>query len=222
MDIGCIYRILNLITGKVYIGQTKQFLKRRKRHFSEGKNGKTPLYKSIRKYGKEMFLVNIEEFDIPIEIINQREAFWIKYYKSDNREYGYNLESYTENGLKQHSEETKNVMSKLKLIHGKYSKNFKKEKKLQKDINESIKKGLQQYYSYEKNKEKLLNVRLNSLPKREIIQKELNTGKIINIYPTYSNAYKNTGINAESIRNCCTGIRQRKIAGGYNWECINL
>lgn len=49
---------------------------------------------AIKKYGK------IDEFEILEEIspdnrekMNEREIYWIKYFKSNNPEYGYNLEA---------------------------------------------------------------------------------------------------------------------------------
>lgn len=72
-----IYQITNKVNQKIYIGKTTLQLKHRfQRHFYNHKNGKTYLYKAMRKYGFENFdIVIIEECE---ENINDREIYWIK------------------------------------------------------------------------------------------------------------------------------------------------
>ena len=56
-----IYKIKNNINGKVYIGLTTCSLEYRwGKHLTEGRNEKNKkhLYKSMRKYGLENFLLN--------------------------------------------------------------------------------------------------------------------------------------------------------------------
>ena len=51
-----IYKIQNLINGKIYIGQSVHIKARFNAHKSEARNGNTrPLYNAIRKYGVENF-----------------------------------------------------------------------------------------------------------------------------------------------------------------------
>lgn len=81
-----IYKIENLINGKVYIGQSKEIEKRIRRHKKAvvNKNDKAynyPLYKSIRKYGIENFSFKIIE-ECLVSELNEKERFWIKYYNS--------------------------------------------------------------------------------------------------------------------------------------------
>ena len=88
-----VYVIKNLVNGKVYVGQTKNLTKRKRKHFGVAKSGdKRPLYAAIRKYGKESFLFEILEECDDI-LIEQREQFWIKQYDSFNTVKGYNLTS---------------------------------------------------------------------------------------------------------------------------------
>ena len=62
---GYIYKITNLINGKIYIGQTRFNVQRRfHQHLYEAKKGELnfPLYSAIRKYGEENFKIEcIEE-----------------------------------------------------------------------------------------------------------------------------------------------------------------
>lgn len=89
-----IYKIHNKINNKIYIGLTTHLTldKRKKQHLSKRKKGKNSLIAlAISKYGPENF-----NFDI-IEICNNKEdlviqeKYWIKYYNSFNRNFGYNL-----------------------------------------------------------------------------------------------------------------------------------
>lgn len=48
------------------------------------------LYRAIRKYGLENFIFEIIE-TCPIQNLNERENYWIKYYNSNDTKFGYNL-----------------------------------------------------------------------------------------------------------------------------------
>lgn len=102
-----IYRITNTITTKSYIGQTIQPLKKRwKQHCYN--YGKTHFYNAIKKYGKDCWtLETLEEVD-DINLLNDREIYWISYYDTFNN--GYNS---TVGGLQGTivSEETKEKQS---------------------------------------------------------------------------------------------------------------
>lgn len=110
-----IYKVLNKINGKVYIGQTTQNLKTRwSQHKYNSKNGSCKINRAIRKYGIENF--EIQEIDNGncIEELNKKEEFYIKKYDSIN--YGYNIRSGGKNSIR--SQETKNKISKAR--KGKY------------------------------------------------------------------------------------------------------
>lgn len=90
-----IYKITNLINGKVYIGQSRDISKRWNAHRSRAFNFNANdyekvLYRAIRKYGLENFIFEIIE-TCPIQNLNERENYWIKYYNSNDTKFGYNL-----------------------------------------------------------------------------------------------------------------------------------
>lgn len=106
---GIIYKIENLVNGKVYIGQTTSKLGFNGRYPYKGigiervyeyhkwysENGTCRnklLYNSIKKYGLKNFKV-YEIFDIAfsLEELNIKEEMWIKLYNSTDRKYGYNI-----------------------------------------------------------------------------------------------------------------------------------
>lgn len=82
---GYIYKIQNKLNGKIYIGQTVKSLQKR---FTQHKNNSNKeyfsqivLYKAFNKYGIENFeFEGIEE--VPNELLDEREKYWIEYYDS--------------------------------------------------------------------------------------------------------------------------------------------
>jgi group I intron endonuclease len=73
-----IYKITNKTTGKIYVGFSKDAIKRFKRHLQLAENGvNRRLYDSIRKHGRDSFeLEIITKCDTKAEAI-QLEKFWI-------------------------------------------------------------------------------------------------------------------------------------------------
>ena len=92
-DIMCIYKITNLINGKVYIGQSVNFRKRVSdyENLSKKKVSNRPISKAIRYYGSDNFTIEILERCGPDDDINEREKFYIKKYDASNPEKGYNV-----------------------------------------------------------------------------------------------------------------------------------
>lgn len=88
-----IYKIENLINGKVYIGKSINIQHRFRAHKNDSFNPKSKsynsaIYRAIRKYGIENFSFEVIE-ECKEEFLNERETFWIDYYQSFGN--GYNL-----------------------------------------------------------------------------------------------------------------------------------
>ena len=84
-----IYKIINDINNKVYVGKTEFSIEKRfKEHCTDAfrdRNEKRPLYAAMRKYGIEHFKIElIEETENPEE----REIYWIGYFNGYTQ--GYN------------------------------------------------------------------------------------------------------------------------------------
>lgn len=81
---GYIYKIVNDINDKIYIGQTTRTIQVRwKEHLKESLNIRSnqPIYRAMRKYGNEHFTIDkIEEVDN--NQLNEREQYWINYYNT--------------------------------------------------------------------------------------------------------------------------------------------
>lgn len=86
-----IYKIVNKVNGKIYVGQTSNIKKRCKAHLVKLKNEKhcnSYLQNAWNKYGeKNVIFESIEICNV--DDLNNREIFWIK--KMDSFENGYNL-----------------------------------------------------------------------------------------------------------------------------------
>lgn len=86
---GIIYKITNSINNKVYIGKTLETLEERwKQHKKDSMRFlNRPLYRAMNKYGIENFTIEVIERP-KIEILSERECYWIQYYNSFH--FGYN------------------------------------------------------------------------------------------------------------------------------------
>lgn len=79
-----VYRITNLINGKIYVGKDKC---NRPRYFGSGK----VIRLAIKKYGKENFQRDILEVCTSVEHLRERECWWIQHLNARDPNVGYNL-----------------------------------------------------------------------------------------------------------------------------------
>lgn len=86
-----IYKYTNLITNKIYIGQTSTSLKERSQSNGSNYKGCPLFYSAIKKYGWDSFSADIlDEVDTQEEA-NKLEEYYIKYFNSTDRNVGYNI-----------------------------------------------------------------------------------------------------------------------------------
>jgi group I intron endonuclease len=79
---GKIYLIMNHITGKVYVGQTRYTLQHRfRQHIESAGKDNSVLHKSIKKHGAENFTIELLE-EVEHDKLNDREEYWIAKYNS--------------------------------------------------------------------------------------------------------------------------------------------
>lgn len=91
-----IYKFKNKVNGKIYIGQTTTSVRKRViEHVTNSKPWtkarKGHFQRALYKYGFENFEFSIIEKCIDKNTLNIREIYWIGYYKSDQKEFGYNM-----------------------------------------------------------------------------------------------------------------------------------
>jgi group I intron endonuclease len=90
---GVIYKVTNLINGKVYIGQTTKGLEhRKKQHIRLAKNGsEIKFHLALNKYGTESFSWEILCVCYDLKQLNIMEEFYIWKTNSVNKLLGYNI-----------------------------------------------------------------------------------------------------------------------------------
>jgi len=104
-----IYKLTNKLDGKVYIGQSKDIKKRWRSYGWTNKGAANPhLRNALKQHGLEGFIFEILELLEGKEFKDDREKFWIKEFKSNNKDFGYNK---TEGGDGTISEESRLRMS---------------------------------------------------------------------------------------------------------------
>ena len=97
MYLGLIYMYKNKLNGMAYVGQTVCSFKNRL-YGHLGGMGCPYIDRALHKYGKENFEFIIIEDNIPNELLNEKEIYYIKKYDTFNN--GYNLTLGGEGGLK--------------------------------------------------------------------------------------------------------------------------
>lgn len=109
-----IYCIENIINKKKYIGQSvnlKDRLYGHKTKLKHNKHKNRHLQFAVNKYGIENFKFYIIE-ECNITCLDERERYYISLYKTDNDEFGYNIEPGGSRSLKTMSDKTKLKISK--------------------------------------------------------------------------------------------------------------
>ena len=81
-----IYKIVNLVNRKVYIGQTKESFQRRywlhRWKLRNGNHDNSYLQRAWNKYGEDNFVFEVIEI-LPKDRMDEREKFWIAYYRKE-------------------------------------------------------------------------------------------------------------------------------------------
>ena len=199
-----IYKIVNDINDKLYIGKTQLTVEERFREHCRDafkiNEEKRPLYAAMRKYGIEHFHIEqIEETDNP----NEREQYWIEFYGSFK--YGYNA---TLGG------DGKRYCD-YDLVYVLYQEG-KTIKEIAQILNydpHTCRVALDEYeVSHEERKR-----RGYATFSRPVLQINKDTDEIITIYPSVEQALKALGKQSGGhIAAVCSG--SRKTAYGYKWR----
>lgn len=114
---GGIYKITNMINNKFYIGSTTDFIRRKKQHFNKKCRYISLLKNALCKYGKENFKFEIIEEIIEKDLLFSREQYWLDFYKSYERDIGYNICKIAQGGGHGSKENTEKAL-KTKRIKG--------------------------------------------------------------------------------------------------------
>jgi group I intron endonuclease len=113
---GCgIYKIENLVDGKIYVGSSIELIKRKSKHFyllRKGIHDNIHLQNAYNKFGENSFVFTILEYCV-VENLIDRENYHIFTYKSNEGNYGYNLATVNEFRRNTFNQEVKVKLSKF-------------------------------------------------------------------------------------------------------------
>lgn len=130
----CVYKITNLVNGKIYIGKTSDINTRWNKHVKIASNQEDKahqyLHRSINKYGAENFTIEKLESRLTEQESFNREIFWIKTLDSKNPNVGMNLTDGGEGatGLKWSEDSRKKIRGSNNHNFGKITPDSVKEK----------------------------------------------------------------------------------------------
>lgn len=109
MSYGKVYKITNTVNGRLYIGKTIRTLEARwRQHRADSTRYDYPLYRAMKKYGKDKFLIILLQECETLSDLNEKELEWAQRLNSFAPN-GYNLTAGTGPGAD--SEETKRKKS---------------------------------------------------------------------------------------------------------------
>lgn len=183
--------------GKVYIGVTREENLNRRWQNGKGYESCPLFWNAIQKYGWDSFIHEVIEEDVPIEQINERESYWIAFYKSNNRDFGYNIEE-GGHAYRTFSDETR------------------------KKISDALKGRTKT----PEHREKLRQANLGKKPTQEAVEKSARSrwkaivqldldGNFIAEYSSIKEACEKTGAYGAGIAACRRG--EQKTHHGYRW-----
>lgn len=210
----CIYKITNLINGKVYIGQTISSIKHRwNSHKNSWHSNKRccALYNAFDKYGIDNFI--IEEIEAcEVNQLNEREIYWIDYYNSFNE--GYNL-TRGGDGV---------CILDYSLIYTLWDSGLTTEEIAQQigATKHGVRNVLEGYKNYSKEEGIHRGAKRIGIATGKRIQQYTLDGQYITTFPNATVAAESFGKGrpeSNNIRSCAHG--RRKSAYGYKWKFEN-
>ena len=226
-----IYCIENIVTHKKYIGQSINIYYRWRKH-KEALNSNTHdnsyLQNSWNKYGQENFSFYIVE-QCGCDQLNEREIYYIEYYNTLDRKFGYNLKTGGQDCPTYYNDEIKEKMRES--IRNSYNYN---------DLRRRRSEITRQYWENQENKNRILgknNVMFgkhhtdetkNKISKTKKSKHYESWNKNHNIvfcaelnmeYPSASQAAKELHLDSGGILKTCRG--ERYTCGGYHWHFVN-
>lgn len=207
-----VYMYTNVVNSKVYIGRTMRSVEKRAGSNGIGYKTCTKFWNAICKYGWDSFKLTILAKDVSYEESVKLEAYYIKKYKANIQDYGYNL-----------LEQEPNRGSLPFEVREKISnarKNFSEEKKRR--LASSHRKGLTPWNKGiktgplpEKYKEKFSKARKGNKNSIHVPVKNMTTGEI---FRSGAEAGRSIGCTSEAI---FAAIKESRPCKGYMFERIN-
>lgn len=221
---GFIYKIINDINDKIYVGMTRYTIENRwKEHKINYRYKNTHLYSAMKKYGIEHFKILLIE-ECPIDKLIEREAYWIK--KLDSFHNGYNMTegkgegnatSFNARKVEQYDLEgnyitTYSSLSEAGMITHTESRNIRRAAVHQC----KTAGGFQWKFPDDPIKIEAVELPHGGGKGKPTYQIDLKTGEILNEFSSASQAAIFIGVDKCKIINCCN--HKKESCEGYKWE----
>lgn len=202
----CVYLHANKINGKVYIGMTSMLPEERWRN-GKGYNNNSHFKSAIKKYGWDNFKHEIIKNNLTKDEACYWEKYYISFYNSSDRQYGYNKSSGGEHGGHPQTEETRKKIGKngyhygmLGKKHSEYTKNKMSKSRTGHPTSDETKRKISEAH--------------RKLRNRKVFCVELDC-----IFDSLDEAYNKTGCLKSGIVQCCRG--KQKTCKGYHFKYVS-
>ena len=238
-----IYKYQNTINGKVYIGQTTNPERRKKKHVWRAKAQRfdNHFYRAIRKYGWEPFEYHIletiysDDLQELSDLINQAEIDWIviydSYYNGYNSTFGGGgMLGYkrTEESIRKSAESRHKPVLQYSL-EGEFIKKWDSILDAARYL-KTNKSSISQCVLFKRKTckgfiwrryeggdiPKKIEVNLLNAASIPVLQINKNTGEVIKEWPSTRIASEEVGVDSSGIVKACKG--KLKTTGGFKWQ----
>lgn len=227
-----VYKIINIIDKKVYIGGSINLKTRKRKHFEKlraNTHENRYLKEAFNKHGEENFVFEIIEYVKNKENLLIREQYWIDLTKCYDRDFGYNILSKAGSTLGyKHTQEAIEKLRKISLKNGNKPPNRKGIK-----LSEEHKAKISKSHTGKKMSQEAITKSANSRrgrPLPECVKNKIsqalkgrivvNKIRVVNlttkeVFNSLTEASIKYGVSYVAISNCCNG--KSKTSAGCKW-----
>lgn len=216
-----IYAIINLRNNKFYIGSTNNLYVRKKGHFNDLKGNRHKNKHLQNAYNKDsdfFIMVEIETINY-LDILRDREQFWLDELKCFDNKIGYNINKFADGVTGYtHTLETREKLRKAHLgrkLPEEQKRNISKSGK-GRIVSEETRKKISESNRRTKSSSNYKSKRNEKATK--VVQMDID-GNVIQVWDRIKEAATSLGVHSSNIVHCCKGIK--KTTGGFKWAYYN-
>lgn len=174
---------------------------------------------AIEKYGLDAFNIEIIERDVPIDKLDEREQFWMDYYQSYNRDFGYNIlpSAGSFRGFR-HSEETKmrmslNATGRPSAMLGRHFSPQTRRKMSESHMNVPTGRPITE------EQQRKMQEGAKKTVWKPVAKIDIETGETLATYPSLREAARQHSVNKGGIQRCCVGLQAEYL--GFAWTYVD-